>query len=73
MVFKWYQLLVAHFLSLCSVFVTEFLLDRTYFGLKVLWVVYYNPIPPLGCLGWLQEVSSSGSLKNLIGIWSKVT
>ena len=32
------QLLVGHSFSLCSIFVPAFLVDRTNFGLKVLWV-----------------------------------
>jgi hypothetical protein len=43
------HLLVVHSFSLCSIFVPIFLLDRTNFGSKVLWVGWC-PYPPLGVL-----------------------
>jgi hypothetical protein len=47
------QLLVDYSFSLCSIFAPIFLLDRTYFGSKVLWV------------GWCPYLSTGGSARYL--------
>ena len=78
------RLLVGHAFSLYSVFVLVFLLDRTRFGSKVLWVDWC-PYSSLGSLVWLREVliptwesclrqvvASSGFISLLLGISAKV-
>ena len=60
--FKLDQLLVGLSFGLCSI--PAFLLDRTNFGWKVLWVGYH-PYPSTGSSAWLQEVASSGSMSLL--------
>jgi hypothetical protein len=55
------QLLVGHSLSLCSIPVSAFLVDRINFGLKVLWVGWYI-YSSIGVPAWLQEMASSGSI-----------
>jgi hypothetical protein len=64
------RLLVHHSFSLCSIFVPALLLDRTNFGLKVLWVSWcsYPEVP-----AWLQEGASFDFMSPLLGISAKVT
>jgi hypothetical protein len=63
---------LGHSTSSCSIFVPEFLFDRTNFGLKVLWVGWYLH-PSIGRSVWLLEVASSGYMSPMLGILAKVT
>ena len=65
-------LLVGHSLSLCSIFVSAFLVDRTNFGLKVLWLCWCLYSSTWGS-AWLQWVASSESVSLLRWISAKVT
>jgi hypothetical protein len=61
--------------SLCSSFVLLFLVDRTKFGSKYLWVGCCH-YPSAGSPTWLQEVTSSGylgSISPLLCIYVKIT
>jgi hypothetical protein len=65
-------LLVDHSLSLCSIFVSAFLLNRTNFRLKILWVTWC-PYLFTGSPAWLQEVATSDAISPLLYILAKVT
>ena len=66
------QLLVGHFLSLCSILVSLFLVDRMNFGLKVLWMGLC-PYPSTGeGLAWQQE-DTLASIAQLLSMSAKIT
>ena len=64
------QLLWGHFLSLCCIFVPAFLVNRTNFGSKVLWVGWHPYHSTLGT-AWLQKVTISESISPFLGISAK--
>ena len=70
--FKLGRSLVGHSFSLCFIFVHAFLIVRTHFGSKIVWMSWC-PYSTTEGPAWLQGMVSSGPMSPLLGALAKLT